>query len=257
MATYNIAGNSTEEPKEFKFLSYNVGNFSNTSSSGYVGDDLEGYITEWLRFLGEYTPDACFLTESRTYIDNANTALSKDRLYLPIYKYATNYNQSTDYGAVVLSNKTQNNIQSGLFATRVSSESKYICGTINFNGIDVFVAVAHLNHTVEGSEQASINARAAQMAELIAKANGHDNVIIGGDFNARTISEFAPFVDAGYTLANGGIFGTFETWPKNEPIYPCDSIIIKGDKLKLKDFKKFSGVTEGDHFATLATVLIN
>lgn len=256
MATYNLAGNSIEEPKEFKFLAYNVGNFSNGSTFGYVGNDLESYIVEWLRFFGEYTPDVCCLTESRTYIDNANTALSKDRLYLPIYKYATNYNPSTEYGAVVLSNKAQNNIQSGLFATRVSSESKYICTTININGIDIFVAVAHLNHTVVGSEEASINARAAQMAELIAKANGHDNVIIGGDFNIRTISEITPFVTAGYTLANGGIFGTFNTWPENEPIYPCDSIVFKGDNLTLKDFEIFSGVTEDDHLATMTKILI-
>lgn len=259
MATYKINGDRVadlNEPAVFSFLAYNVGNFNDGEHSEWSGNDLDGYIAEWLQFFGECGSDVCLLSESRTYVDDANTASSKDRVYLPLYKYVSNYNPSVLFGVALLSNKAQGNVHSGLFTNRISSESKYLYAVIEINGVDLFVAVTHLNHTVEGREQDSINTRAAQIGELITLASNYDNVLIGGDFNFNSNTENATFTNAGYIVSNGGIFGDFNTWSADDPRYPCDNVAIKGDKLKLKDFKTIHGVTDHDHLAVMAKVLI-
>lgn len=259
MAVYDISGDMIADlpaVKEYNILAYNVGNFADYGAhGGYSGDDLDGWITKWVQFFGKYSPDVCLLTESRLYVDSAMTALSKDRIYTPLYEFVSNYNNSTSWGVALLSNNAQNDVHSSLFDTLVSAESKYLYTIINLNDVNVFMAVAHLNHTVSGKEQESIAARAAQMAELIEIASDYDNVIIGGDFNVLSLSEMNPFITAGYTLGNGGIFGEFETW-EDDPSYPLDNILIKGNKLRLKDFETFEGVTSHDHLATMAKILI-
>ena len=258
MGIYKINGDRADftEPKTYNFLAYNVGNFADYGAhEGYSGDDLEGWITDWIQFFGENTPDVCCLTESRTFVDSAKTASSKNRIYSPLYKYVSNYNPFDSFGVALLTNNEQDNVHSGLFTTRVSSESKYLYTTLELNGVNLFVAVAHLNHTVTGQETASNEARLAQIAELIALSSNHDNVIIGADFNFRSISQFSPFTEAGFTLANGGIFGDFTTMD-NDSGYTSDGVVIKGNKIKLKDFRVFKGVTSGDHLATMTKILI-
>ena len=71
--------------------------------------------------------------------------------------------------------------------------------------------------------------------------NKEEYVILFGDFNAYTVSEFNLFTQAGYTLANCGKFGEFETWPhfdiehswKNEAI---DNVIVSSN-IKLLNVK--------------------
>lgn len=260
MAAYNLNGDMiadlSNDAKVYNVLAYNVGNFADGGSHDrYSGDDLEGWITSWIQFFGKYSPDICLLSESSKYIDNAKTELSESRIYDPLYKCVSIYNPSDSYGAALLTNVFQSNVHSGLYTTRVSSESKYVYTTINLNGVDVFVAVTHLNHTISGQEQQCANARAAEMAELITFASAYENVIIGGDLNCA-MSEMTPFINAGYTLANGGIFGTFNTYSEDNPVYPLDHILIRGNKLRLKDFQVFKGVTSRDHLATMAKILV-
>lgn len=256
MAVYNANGESLEDAKIFNILAYNVGNFSDGTEYGYEGDDLDGYVKEWTRFFGGVHADVCLLSESRLYVDNANTLPSKEGLYQLLYKNVSNYNPLNPYGIALLSDEQQKYLVYDHFQQRISSDSKYIGATLRLNGIDVFVVAVHANHTVEGHEQESIAVRTAQLNEIISIASTYDNVIIGGDFNVNNVSEYSVFTNAGYKIANGGIFGDFDTWSEDDPQYPCDSVVVKGSKLQLKDFSVFKGVTNGDHLATIAKILV-
>ena len=98
---------------------------------------------------------------------------------------------------------------------------------------------------------AATDARPRQMRQLITRFKNVPYVIICADFNVCGAGEYKPFVMAGYTLANCGEAGYFETYPgKDERMpcrrYPLDNIIVKGFKVSrvVLDDKK---LTLNDH----------
>ena len=72
--------------------------------------------------------------------------------------------------------------------------------------------------------------RQSQLAELLRQFGDRPNVIVSGDFNQATIDEFAPFVKAGFRLANGGCLGTFLTHRRRKTAYTpaIDNLLVKG-----------------------------
>ena len=73
--------------------------------------------------------------------------------------------------------------------------------------------------------------RKAEFEELIHIMDGEEYAILFGDFNAYTIAEFELFSQAGYTVANGGEHGTFDTWtnfdkPSSWKNRAIDNIIV-------------------------------
>ena len=104
-------------------------------------------------------------------------------------------------------------------------------------GNEVFL---YLGHYYPGAGGASV--RSAQYANIIQDAmiNKHNYVIFAGDFNAQTISEYQPFADAGYLLANGGYMGDQLTLIRgstqaddpdhwNQNCIPADNIIYSSN----------------------------
>lgn len=94
--------------------------------------------------------------------------------------------------------------------------------------------------------------RKAQFEALIADAARFDEVIFTGDFNCQTIDEYKPFTDAGYTLGNGGYFGTFMTLRA----IPADNIIVS-DGLIITSFRKITDfVLNTDHRPIIAKIRV-
>ena len=107
------------------------------------------------------------------------------------------------------------------FTTR--QENRYYTHiTARFKGENVHLVEAHLDHTYNAK-------REAQIAQLIADMSPYDYVMILGDFNTGdegTIdSELAAFVNAGYTMFNGGYLGLVVTSLTGEYV---DNIVTKG-----------------------------
>ena len=253
MSVYNINGNciANIEEKVYAFMAYNVGNFDNSGGHDrYDGDDLDGIIAKWVKFFGECSADVCFLSESSAYVDKNQTAQPKARIYDIVYKYASVYNTSISWGEALLSNLRQNNIISGLFTTRESSESKYHGALININGVDVMVISVHFNHG-EGTQYDT--ARNAQVNEIIQMTSNYDNVVIGGDFNTDNSNTLALFKNNGFILANHDVFGSFETHVRGGGI---DNIAVRGNKLKMKSVRVEQGPNTDDHLPLFADIII-
>ena len=255
MAVYDFDGtikaDLINEPKVYNVMAYNVGNFDNSGGhDGYTGDDLEGTISKWIKFLGGCGANICLLSESRTYIDKNKIALSKNRIYDNVYKYISSYNPSVSWGLATLSDLPQKNIIEGLFTVRESSESKYHGTLITINNINVMFIAVHFNH---GQGTAYDNARNAEINEIIQIASTYDNVIIGGDFNTDNANSLAIFKNNGFSLANNDIFGSFTTYVSGGAI---DNMAIKGSKLKLKDVKILEGPNTNDHWPLSVDILI-
>ena len=260
---YDINGNpSLNDLKRIRILEYNVGNFSHDATygssdgySGYTGEDIDGYIAEWATFIGRQSADLSLITESRRNINSANTALSADRLYSPLFNsvldnYVTSANNP--YGRVLLSQAEQNQTLKKTFTNQKSSSSGYVGALMNINGIDVFVVSVHFIH---GGEP-NYSVRALQMAELVNDISQYENVIIGGDLNTHDLSyELDTLINAGFTFANGGVWGTHSTY-LTDPNAPLDNVGVKGDKLKLVGFNVLTDVSLSDHYPTITEILV-
>lgn len=255
---YDINGNNiTEnniEPKSYKILEYNIANYTGDGTfDGYSGDDLDGYVADWAKFIGSCNADICLFSENRTYIDSGNTLESKVGLFDKLYANVSEYGDAVSWRVAMLTNVAQRNVRKAKFVNQVSGGgSKYIAAEITLNDVDIFLIITHFVHG--GITNTAI--RQAQMRELIELAATHENVIIGGDFNTWDISETSVFADAGYTVGNGGVFGVQLTQPKPSPTYPVDNVCVKGSKLKLQLFDTNYDCVLSDHYPIIATVIV-
>lgn len=252
---YNINGKEvSSEPKRFRILEYNISNFTGDGTfDGYSGDNLNGYVADWTKFIGNNNADICLFTESRTYVNSGNTLNSKDGLFDKLYPHVSEYGDSVPWRVAVLTNNVQKNIRKAKFTNQVSgSGSKYIAVDITLNGVDICLIVTHFVHG--GSSNATI--RQKQMQELITLSANYDNVIIGGDFNTQDISEVSTFTDADFVMGNGGIFGEQFTQSKPTPTYPVDNVCIKGENLQLQSFKVLYDCELSDHYPTITDIII-
>jgi hypothetical protein len=68
------------------------------------------------------------------------------------------------------------------------------------------------------------------MHQLIERFKDASYVIIAADFNVWKVADYAPFVEAGYTVANGGADGHLNTYGNNlrEVERVLDNIVVKG-----------------------------
>lgn len=255
MPIYDISGNNIGTGlMRCRILEYNIGNFSNGATSGYVGNDLDEYISEWARFIGASSADICLLTETREHIDSDNVVTAQNGLYAPLYKHVTVYNPSENWGAGLLTTVPQKEKQTVIFENQPSGggQSKFVGALLSLNGIEVYVVSAHLTHG--GSSESSV--RALQMQELISKIANYDNVILGGDFNTDNLDELAPFESAGFIFANGSVFGVNNTAPTDNPNNPLDNVGCRGNKLHLCMFAPDKNITLSDHIPSIAEILI-
>jgi len=252
---YDIDGNNViTEPKSYRILEYNIANFTGDGTfDGYSGDDLDGYVAEWAKFIGNCNADICLFAESRTYVDSKNTLESKSGLFDKLYKYVAEYGDAVSWRVATLTNVAQLNVRSAKFTNQISGGgSKYITTDITLNGVDICLIIAHFVHG--GSANATI--RKKQMQELITLSANYDNVIIGGDFNTQDISEVSTFMDAGFVMGNGGIFGEQFTQSRPTPTYPVDNVCVKGEKLRLQSFKVLYDCELSDHYPTITDIII-
>lgn len=119
---------------------------------------------------------------------------------------------------------------------------------INISGKSIRVMVVHFD-TTSGT-------RATEIEDVIRQTADDQYVIILGDMNAASISEYDPFVSAGFTMANGGYLGSLPTWDATSPSEPADNIVCRG--FAMKKVETFADDTMSDHCALLAElVLIN
>ena len=110
----------------------------------------------------------------------------------------------------------------------------FLSGSVTLNGSNISIISLHFDWSDK-------NVRAEQISQVLKFAAAQEYCIIMGDFNpedyendGQKISntllyreEFTRFTDAGFTLANGGAFGLFDTI-LDKDISPCpfDNIMV-------------------------------
>ena len=225
---YELSKKLVTEPV-IKVANFNVGLFNN-GISGVSAADAPQQMIEFRKIIGGIDADIFNTQEFQQYFDIDSTYLARDdvmKFKYPYDTYDVRYYGSLGFSKNPIMNAGKTNFQSG-------SGKYYIHYDVEIQNKTITIIDAHL--AIE--EDASIH-RQSEIAELITYMNTKDYVILTGDFNVYSQTEYNAFTVAGYTLCNGGDFGWFDTWPiyGNMPTgwstqWPCnnlDNIIVSSN----------------------------
>ena len=198
----------------------------NDGVTKYVADnDAEQVLTAWRTMLVENNADILAGQEWLRYFDRSNTIEVENALFCALYPYQ--YATTSGHGKNLASKTLCTDYTVHTFSN--GTKRQYTKAYTVIAGKRVCLLNAHCS--LEPDFQ--IN-RKSEFEELIRVMDCEDYAILFGDFNAYSVSEFDLFTQAGYTPANGGAFGAFDTWtnfdkPSSWKNKAIDNIIVSAN----------------------------
>ncbi len=198
---FNVACTKASDFIRVATMNYGLWNDGITK---YVADDqVETVLAAWKEMLDDNDLDILAGQEWLQHFDRSNTLTAEE--YVFGYKYPYQYSTTTGQGKNLVS-KTECTGYKSIAHTQNTNRMYTVAYTV-LNGKKVCLIDAHLS--IESDF--SVN-RKAEYEDLLKVMDQEEYVIVFGDFNAYTPSEFDVFKEAGYTVVNGGALGTFDTW---------------------------------------------
>ena len=183
----------------------NYGLWYNGVTQGVEAANVETAAAGWQKMITDHGIDSLCGQEWLPHFDRDKTIDANNKVFGKLFEYQYGNNTSTYDGKNILSKTPLTDIE---YVTHPRSGRKYAKAYTMVNGKKVCIINAHLSF----EEDINVN-RKTEIMELLAAAKGEKYVIIAGDFNVFESSEFQIFTEAGYSLANAGAFGEFNTWP--------------------------------------------
>ena len=241
-----------------KLCTFNLGHFDYGNSNGIPAETLSAKLAKWKEFIAENNCDIIGLQECYRNVDKAG-AITSMSLFEPVYP---NDCGETDWTRL----KTQFAISNYEEITFSTGRGYSIKCDMDVNGKTIKVYNVHL--TPGQSEEAAAK-RASEITELIAELANQSSFICFGDFNVRPLTEFAPFIAAGFKIANGGYLpavytvtsdsSSWATWPDSTgyTVDYSDNIVVSSD-ITIKHacgLNTYADLTS-DHIPILAEVVV-
>ena len=219
------------QPQKIRVMQYNIGGF-NWGHSGGLASDVETKITNYKKFLGEYQPNICGLEEYTDYIDSGSTYAPNATLFDKLYFFNGEDSDvdmavKSDYDKKSFTNfytkNNDNNDTGGVFVEYYA----------DIEGAELVVVAGAI------AAGKSATTRAEAFENLLKRYADKTNVIMLIDTNVISESEHTALVSTAesynYSVANGGYFGTFDTYNLQSDYYhKIDNILVKGD-IKIKN----------------------
>lgn len=247
---------------KFTICSWNIGHFSlGKSWDTFISDqkqdldytnygnstpysNFEAQRRRWRETLNEYSPDIIMMCEYiTTFAHNSGGDVTTADAIFGRYPYnrvgtlpsSTSYMRTAAFANFKLGTSTQ-----VTYAHTVQAGRYYQCVNVKIGSHDVKFVVTHLDFGDSGN---GATYRAEQIQKLITDFTDESHVIICGDFNVSSGTEYEAFAQAGYTMANHDYLGDImtyppsgtEVWPSggskyvvDEPTSPLDNIMVKG-----------------------------
>ncbi|MGN0214600.1 MAG: endonuclease/exonuclease/phosphatase family protein [Muribaculaceae bacterium] len=236
---------------QIRFAHWNIGHFA-------VGADCRSHITAdssaimqkcYAELLACVNPDIVGVCEFSPEFSpgvNASDAVFGTFCYQAIgEKYE--YNCNCLFSRVI----PLSDFRQVMFGKMVQTRYYTAC-TVRIDSVDVVVVETHLDWN-QGKD--GYNCRCLQIKELIEAFAQYSHVVIAGDFNTSRygIDEYAPFVEAGYLLANGIDNNPQATYPAAKPKKVLDNILVKG--LQIENFRVESHPLLSDHCLLYCDIL--
>lgn len=230
---------------------WNIGHFAlGKSSNTTIGsDNSESRASMYRELLDSVDADIIGICEyNPTFSVNGEKTSS---ILFSAYPYnyigaKYSYNCNAIFSRYELDNKKAIMYENGV------QRRYYIESNIRINDYEVIFVETHLdwNQGAEGKD-----CRAAQICRLTDEFSKYPYVIICADFNVSDINEFRPFIDAGFSLANGEGRGFNNTYPADNPLRAIDNVIVKG--FDVINFSVVSHSELSDHCLVNCRILFN
>lgn len=266
---------------DLKVTSFNVGQWYHGVSNldiygaqekvhpGILPEFVLGAYDAWMKAFPDYDSDIICAQEMSTIfmIDSKkDITLTAKEVLDDYFKEVYEFVGSTKNGAIPMymgmlvpnaSNYGLKNITTGhLCEDQPMYKRAYMKGYVTVNGHDIAVYCVHLQPSSSGLGDATIRRQA--YLELIELAKADEYAIILGDMNAEGTKEepeFQIMLDAGYSMANAGEFGRFNTYEYGTD-YACDNIFVTSNiEIAQVEVEK-SMVGGSDHYPISAYLVI-
>lgn len=191
-----------------RIMSFNVGGFDYGTGQGLPIANYDEKVANWKQFIMKQKCDIMCVQEYYDYLNKAHTVSAGSTLFDPIFIYNTRgYQNVIEYSKMPALQYTDDQY---LGAADAGTKRGYTVTHHMINHKLVCVVNVHLWYV-----EADTEVRAAQISDLLTVIANEKYVVICGDFNAASQSEYDAFVNAGYTLCNGGYAGWHYTWHAN------------------------------------------
>ena len=198
---------------KLRIMSYNIGgfNYGSASEGGIENSSFPSALQKWKKFFGIYQPDIVGVQEFKGYIDRSYSISSVENLFGKFYPYINDwYNmEHPSWSTVAIMSKWNCTDSESLRLTDNSTQITRwaLIQHITVNGQNItFVSVHRCPNATAPDYESAVEIRHQEMNQLIGRLSTEQNVIITGDFNVTSTDEYAPFINAGYSMANGGTF---------------------------------------------------
>ena len=227
---YDIDGEQVLGDIELRVCQYNCGQWYTGGHDNVPAQYDEVYYALQSGMITNIDADILMLEEYTAQFSKAGrTALSWLGELYPYYHEQTNGTTTTVTQRALYSKYPITNYQTHAFSD--GSGYYFDTCTITVQGIPITIACTHLHWS-------NRSYRAAEAAAILSGIQSAEYAIVGGDFNTEDYTStesldytqvIAQFVDAGYSIANGGDFGflvTFSNKPEGSDDKRLDNIIV-------------------------------
>ena len=206
---------------EIRFVQWNIGNFSfgKRGETAIPADESEAQARAYRQMADSFDADVIGLSEFNPSFDRGG-GLARDLVFGGFASFADGPHQGYQ-GNAVASRTSLRNVISRPYARRI--QLTYMLRTeTKIGGTTVRIVQTHLDLDAE--------VRAAQIAELAACLKNEPRVILSGDFNVSSASEYAPLEAIGLVGANFSHFGTLPTHRRRSfALTPAiDNVFVRG-----------------------------
>lgn len=210
--------------KYLKVATMNYGLWNDGITKFVEDSKVKEQSGKFRKMLGDNNVDLLCGQEWLYYYDRSNKIPAQE--YLFDFKYPWQF--CTEFSF------TGKNIVSKFACSKVSnieftsgSKRTYLRTNLMYMNKSICIINAHCS-----TETNFDSYRKAEFEELLNIMKTNEYCIIMGDFNAFSVDEFQMFLDAGMDIANGNLFGTFESWSNFDKVHPewknkaIDNIIV-------------------------------
>lgn len=224
-----------------RFASWNVGHFANgvRADSRIKAADIDRYLDAYVSFVRTVNADVVGIAEYNRFFDEAKTLPTRDSVFRD-YRHKIEGFDTSHYNALFVRDGEVKGKTAVVYA-KGSQNAHYVSTRMRIGGKSVVFVMTHLDPKDPGL-------RRAQMEQLIGDFKGESRLVVGGDFNVGNQSEYAPFVAAGFSLANDGSHPTWPSpgaWAKAVPREAVDNILARG--FSISDFRVHPSPPLADH----------
>ena len=239
---YNYLGNRLTNPKVYdyvgtpmdevvRFATWNIGHFSlgNSKNSSITSENYSTKLTDFKELINSVGAVFWGISEYSAIFGNdgtedvpARTALFSDYVNSYIGEQA-NFSCDALFTNLSISNITEEEYECNQTAVIthtsviLATDYYYLLGYLLIDGESIPIIVTHLAFDNNNPEVCT-----DQIEELINIFDNESKIIIMGDFNVATPSEFDLFTNAGYQVANTGQYLTYSGQKA------LDNIVTKG-----------------------------